>query len=834
MPAQTSKPYTPTLLRQGLVLVLIPGLLGSVLLLVLNQLWFDTGVLAIEEQKRNDFVCQLTDSFSNLVSFGFDLMTASFSGDTTYGARALEERKQLLSSIDKLQPIEFDKTTQSQVDDLRQMLRAIIQQTDEVSASVKKSRFSSDLARVARYAKMMASGVNFCQRMQDIVEYQNTQLDAGWNKLAQQYLVLRVFVFLMFFVACVTAVLLLINYARNMIRRLRVLANNANSLARLTEPKVRLDGNDELAYLDSVFYQVAEELKQAAEHRRSIMKMIAHDMRSPIMAAQIGIVIFEELMHESLSESQLKASAQAQAACDTVLDCVTDLVELEAPEEKESDPETTAATNHLKGEAPEISNNVFKSGAFRAGLLLTAFTIVIQFIFLFWTNEQVQKGEQMAALIHKETQLTLQTNLLWANTYRATYSVAIFLFDSQEYFWQKALKNLSDVRQTRETMMTLLSDNKELKGIIGETDDLVHKLDRLMASVSSPEQRSSGLSELTNVAEFGRSLNTDASAIFEKERQNLVAIRAKDDAFRARTQRIVLLAAPMNLLISLVILWFFTRIISERINMLVEVARKLPSREANTKVVRGSGEIELLYAHLCQALEDLRQADERRKSLMDMLANFIRAPLVELDGAMKVLEAASHENGPPRTEESLATAKLNISRALKLTDDLLVLDRFEIGKMDLQRQDDSVNEMIEEAVSSVAELAAGNSVGLKIECPATTRFNFDRRRMVQVLVNLITNAIKFSPENTTIAITVERNDDGIRIYIQDQGTGMDQQTLERIFDKFYRQPGQTVVGFGLGLTICKMIMESHGGTINARSQLGKGSTFCLFLPSKLD
>ncbi|PJF44191.1 MAG: hypothetical protein CUN55_05215, partial [Phototrophicales bacterium] len=108
--------------------------------------------------------------------------------------------------------------------------------------------------------------------------------------------------------------------------------------------------------------------------------------------------------------------------------------------------------------------------------------------------------------------------------------------------------------------------------------------------------------------------------------------------------------------------------------------------------------------------------------------------------------------------------------------------------------------------------------------------NIDTLRIEQVLQNLISNAVKFSPDGGTVTITMSRKDNYACISVSDQGEGIPEDKLKRIFERFYRVPGISQEGIGIGLSIVKQIVEAHGGYVTVESTVGKGTTFSVFLP----
>jgi signal transduction histidine kinase len=128
-------------------------------------------------------------------------------------------------------------------------------------------------------------------------------------------------------------------------------------------------------------------------------------------------------------------------------------------------------------------------------------------------------------------------------------------------------------------------------------------------------------------------------------------------------------------------------------------------------------------------------------------------------------------------------------------------------------------------------LAALSSVALRIDVPPKgLSVRGDRERLLQVLENLIGNAIKFTPAGGSVTVGAREHEDGVRFFVSDTGVGIDPDDLERIFDRFWQARGADTRGAGLGLSICKRIIEVHGGRVWVESRVGEGTTVSFTLP----
>jgi signal transduction histidine kinase len=169
----------------------------------------------------------------------------------------------------------------------------------------------------------------------------------------------------------------------------------------------------------------------------------------------------------------------------------------------------------------------------------------------------------------------------------------------------------------------------------------------------------------------------------------------------------------------------------------------------------------------------------------------------------------------------------------RLLRDLLDIARLEGGQLPLQRESTDVADLIGQACKLFEPLAAERSVSLRCQVADGVPVIFvDRGRMLQVLSNLVGNAIKFVPENGRVELIAGVEQGKVRIAVTDNGAGIEEAHLERVFDRFWKGDRQKESGAGLGLAIAKGIVETHGGAIGVESRRGEGSTFYLLIDAE--
>jgi PAS domain S-box-containing protein len=235
---------------------------------------------------------------------------------------------------------------------------------------------------------------------------------------------------------------------------------------------------------------------------------------------------------------------------------------------------------------------------------------------------------------------------------------------------------------------------------------------------------------------------------------------------------------------------------------------------------------------LLQDVTALRLLDQVKSNLIATVSHELKTPVTGLRMALNVLlEGTVGPLNSPQ-QEMVAIADAESERLLKTLNSLLDLARFEEGLPSIYMENASPLELAQSAIGEASSAARSKSVTINVESDeALPRLRVDRVRIVHVFTNLLTNAIKHSSKGETILFRVtKREEQSVRFSVIDHGPGIPTAYQPRIFDKFFRVPGQTKAGTGLGLTIAKEFVKAHHGSIGVTSELGQGSTFYVDLP----
>lgn len=225
-------------------------------------------------------------------------------------------------------------------------------------------------------------------------------------------------------------------------------------------------------------------------------------------------------------------------------------------------------------------------------------------------------------------------------------------------------------------------------------------------------------------------------------------------------------------------------------------------------------------------------ADEQRAQFLAVVSHEMRTPLTSIISFSELLRGEAAGLSPDGLR-FLGIVERNAGRLLRLIDDLLTLNRLEAGALPLERDLVSLPGLAAEAVKSAAPVAVKSGVTVHLDAGEGPLVDADPRRLLQVLDNLIGNAVKFSHVDGLVRVRLRYGRGTWRIDVSDTGIGIPADEVKRLFGLFVRCSNARLAGLpgsGLGLAIVKSLVEMHGGHVKVESVLGEGTTFSVFLP----
>ncbi|MCF8247184.1 MAG: HAMP domain-containing protein [Saprospiraceae bacterium] len=237
------------------------------------------------------------------------------------------------------------------------------------------------------------------------------------------------------------------------------------------------------------------------------------------------------------------------------------------------------------------------------------------------------------------------------------------------------------------------------------------------------------------------------------------------------------------------------------------------------------------YVIILKNVTELKEQDLAKTNFMATLSHELKTPIAAIDMSVNLLEDERIGSMNPEQWDLTGTIRLNTSRILKMVNEILDISRIETGQLHLELETVTPDTIVMRSLDNVKTFIAEKNVGVIQQiAPDLPALNVDLHKTTAVLVNLLTNAVRYSPENEAIVIKVERLNDLVQFSIKDKGPGITEEEQRKLFQPYRRAAGDKTKGTGLGLAISKEFVEAQGGHIWVKSKVGKGSTFGFTLP----
>ena len=253
------------------------------------------------------------------------------------------------------------------------------------------------------------------------------------------------------------------------------------------------------------------------------------------------------------------------------------------------------------------------------------------------------------------------------------------------------------------------------------------------------------------------------------------------------------------------------------------LTRIVPIRDNHEKIIRWLG------THT--DITKQKEVEKMKDDFISIASHELKTPLTTIKAYGQLAEDMLRESGDKKTLETIKRMGSQVTKLNLLIDDLLDVSKIQKGKLIYKEEFFNLNELLVEVIDDMQPTTATHKI--EYELDSTTQVFGDRNKIGQVINNLISNAIKYSPKANTIIISTQIEEEGVKVTVQDFGIGILTKNFKKVFAQFYRVSGENQLkfsGMGIGLFICRQIVARHGGKIWIRSKIKSGSTFYIWLP----
>ena len=275
----------------------------------------------------------------------------------------------------------------------------------------------------------------------------------------------------------------------------------------------------------------------------------------------------------------------------------------------------------------------------------------------------------------------------------------------------------------------------------------------------------------------------------------------------------------------------FTRQIVSPLGKVTAAAKRVAQGDFGQKVdIRGSGELDELGKSFNSMAADLNRDQQLRRNMVADIAHELRTPLTILQGNVEAMQ----DGLLPPDKENLNSLHQETLLLTRLVEDLRTLSLAEAGQLEFRPRATGMKELSKQVVDDFRLQMSAKNIAVALEAPDNLpEARVDPERTAQVLRNLLSNAMHYTPEGGSIRVQLNSDRDGVVVSVVDTGIGIPPDVLPRVFDRFYRvdrSRTRSTGGSGLGLAIVEQLVEAQGGKVWAESVFGKGSTFSFRVP----
>lgn len=446
--------------------------------------------------------------------------------------------------------------------------------------------------------------------------------------------------------------------------------------------------------------------------------------------------------------------------------------------------------------------------------------------------------------LHKETHskaVIAESNELVKNFYDTTSALVAYAVNPSQQVTAEYLKRVELLPARLRSLELLVAGSERQRAAFNEVYTSTNKALGLLKRVKDDLDSGEKVGNLASAGVLRKKITASVGALITHIHELVAEERQIEEVapqVQARIRQLIVVVLTGGILLSIALAVYLALFVSQgtvdRLRVLMDNTRRIVGRQPLNPKIGGTDEIAHLDSTFHEMARELELAEKQKQEVISMVSHDLRSPLMSLDFSLTLIGTGKYGDLNDKGHKELKSAENSAKRLIRLINDLLDIEKIESGKLSVLKMPLSFLTLAEHSIDAVQALAAAKEINVKTESAGDIEFPGDSDRLEQVVINLLGNAIKFSPRNSTVIIKGEEKDDFIEISVIDSGPGIPASYKKKVFERFQqvsRGDGKEKEGTGLGLAISRAIVEAHGGTIGVDSEEGKGSSFWVRLPS---
>ncbi|MBY0550346.1 MAG: HAMP domain-containing histidine kinase [Candidatus Obscuribacterales bacterium] len=472
----------------------------------------------------------------------------------------------------------------------------------------------------------------------------------------------------------------------------------------------------------------------------------------------------------------------------------------------------------------------------KKGILLVSIPVVFQLLLTGLLGYLYSQAEQQALKESQARLLVIRSNNLLSAVYDAGQMLVVYTAVKDRTMYERWLVKKENLLQQLDSLnkLSVLSSSPDAYSrLIKISNKGVKVMDESYRRV---EQNKSVdiYQQVPELKSFTDSIISEIGFVLTKDLKSQIGNTLSEERVRQLIASCLYAGIFIDISIAIALSQFFGASIEKRLNVISDNTRRVRERQELNPQVDGTDEIANLDEEFHVLTKELRESERLRSEFISMISHDMKAPLMSVELTLEQIERKLKTTQDESLNDELNSVNNNMRRVMGLIRDILDLERGASGKLSLELEELNLDDVFARVTMSVKVLAVQKNVTLAVESHEESVFA-DKRRLEQVLVNLLSNALKFAPEGSQVALRGSKSGTEVEIRVTDSGVGVPEQDRLRIFERFEQSTqGDTVrgdAGSGLGLAICKTIIDSHEGQIGYEPGPDGGSQFWIRLRS---